>query len=557
MPIHFIDNYPKNDLESKICKANGTPLHGEIWVYNEFQKFNDHDLVKDETWYVKHNYNLSLHPASSGKVEGQIDYLVLNRFGILIIEVKGGGIEVDENDSYFSYDRKSKDRYETQNPFNQAKEYVHSLKSLIDSNPFIYRCVIFPHEAGFELVGPQLSGYKYLFFSKRDLDSKETDYAKNQLFYDFLCKLSKDARKTVVDQLTPAAQKHLVAKKMWTGFPEMDRKAIQRLKNELFPVQTTYGFDPDRIKNEVLLEENYEVLKGLRKNSRVMVQGAPGTGKTVLARKFLAENILKQHKGIFFCANRLLRSKMEYLMYEEYKLDPNLITFKIYYQEMKPDDVDESIDFVIVDEAQEFFDKGLFEFIETIENRLSSPKVLLLYDPEQTITRDYKEIDWYADYFVKAGYVHFLFDTVWRCAQNKEISEIANFLKTGTYKKLSGDPKLCSSLSSDIDKLKALKEILDKVKTDHHKNVILIESSILDQFKSFVGNYFKQELEELTDININIKCQKIRYTTPIKFRGLEAENVTMITPGFNDSTRTQNFIGATRAIYDLKFLLWI
>lgn len=554
MPIHFIDNYPKNDLESKICKSNGEPLHGELWVYQEFQKFNENDFVKDETWFVKHNYNLSVHPASSGKVEGQIDYLVLNKFGILIIEVKGGGIEVDENDSYFCYDRNG--RYETQNPFNQVKEYVHTLKKLLDSNPFIYRCVIFPHEAGFELLSPQLSGYKHLFFSKKDLATKETDYAKNELFYNFLCKLSKEARRVVIEQLSTEGKKQSISEKMWVKFPELDRKTILRLKSELFPIQSTYGFDPDRIKNEVILEENYEVLKGLRKNRKVMVQGAPGTGKTILARKFLAENILKQHKGIFFCANKLLRSKMEYLLYEEYKLDPNLITFKIYYQDIKVTDIDESIDFVIIDEAQEFFDKGLFEFVEGLEKHLQDPKVLLLYDPEQTIARDYKDIDWYADYFVGTGFVHFLFDTVWRCAQNKEVLETANSLKNAGYKKLISDPKLCTIVASDVDKLKAFKGIFDKIKTDHHKNVVLVDSSLLEPFRIFVSNYFKHEFEELTQVNINIKSQKLRFTTPIKFRGLEAENVTIVTPGFSDVTKTQNFIGVTRAIYDLKFLVW-
>jgi hypothetical protein len=554
VPIHFVDNYPKNNLESKICKANGDPLYGEIWVYQELQKFNENNFVKDDIWFVKHNYNLSLHPASTGKVEGQIDYLILNKYGLLIIEVKGGGIFVDQNDSYFCYDNKN-GRYETQNPFNQAKEYVYSLKNLIDAKPFIYRCVVFPHESGFELIGPQLIGYKHLFFSKRDLDSKETDYAKNELFYQFLCRLYKEARRVVIEQLDPTLPKAKVAEKMWDKFPELDKKTLQRLKNELFPSQTTYGFDPDRIRNEIILEENYEILKGLRKNTRVMIEGAPGTGKTILATKFLAENLLKQHRGIFFCANKLLRSKMEYLIYEEYKLDPNLITFRTYHPEIKHTDINENIDFIIIDEAQEFFDKGLFDFVDGLDKNIA-PKILLLYDPEQTITHDYKEIEWYADYFIEVGYVHYLFDTVWRCAQNKSISQAAYFLKNGEYTKILSNSKLCTTVSTDIQKLETFKNIFDKIKTEYHNHVILVESTLLESFKIFVNTYFKQQLEELMAENINIKNQKLRYTTPIKYRGLEAKNVILITSGFNDKTRIQNFIGATRAIENLNFIMW-
>ena len=51
-------------------------------------------------------------------------------------------------------------------------------------------------------------------------------------------------------------------------------------------------------------QENYETLKGLRRNRKVIIQGAPGTGKTVLAKKYLAENILKQQKGRWHCKRR-------------------------------------------------------------------------------------------------------------------------------------------------------------------------------------------------------------------------------------------------------------
>ena len=74
--------------------------------------------------------------------------------------------------------------------------------------------------------------------------------------------------------------------------PELSSKDLKRLKSELFPTQTTYGYNPDRINAELILKENYEVLKGLSRNKNVIVQGAPGTGKTSLAIKFLAENLL-------------------------------------------------------------------------------------------------------------------------------------------------------------------------------------------------------------------------------------------------------------------------
>ena len=159
MAVKLLNNYPENNLENNITKKDGSPLYGEIWVYKQFLKFNEYKLLENENTFLKHDYNLSRHPASEDKVEGQIDFLFLSKYGLLIIEVKGGGLKVKENDVYISFDKNNPKGYATQNPFNQAKEYTHTLKELIDESIFIYRAVVLPHESGFELRGPQLEGY--------------------------------------------------------------------------------------------------------------------------------------------------------------------------------------------------------------------------------------------------------------------------------------------------------------------------------------------------------------------------------------------------------------
>jgi hypothetical protein len=557
MPVHFIDNYPRHDLASCICKADKSPLYGELWVYQELMKFNDHELLKDENWYVKHNYNLSAHPFSEHKVEGQIDFLVLSKYGLLVIEVKGGAIEVDSNDVFYSYDSRDRsNRYEAQNPFNQVKEYVHSLRALIDSSPFVYRAVIFPHEANFILKGPQLSAYDYLFFSKNDLDKKDSDHARNVLFFDFLVKLAKSSRRNIIEQLHNHTPKDRIETRAWEQFPVLTKRDIGRLRSELFPTQTTYGFNPDRIKNEIILEENYETLKGLRRNRKVMVQGGPGTGKTVLATKFLAENLIKQHKGVYLCANRLLRARMRHLICEEYKLDPNLISFRIYHSDMIATIGKEHLDFLIIDEAQEFFDKGLDQLIDQVE-AADHPKCMILYDPEQAIIQNFKDIDWYADFLLESRFVHYLFDTNWRCTQNKRIADVALLLQNGQYKRLLEDhAQLCRPATDLVTRLTILKDLIDEAQQEPSKFVILVGHHLLVEFSKLVNDYFSRSIEELTENNINIKNLKVRYTTPIKFRGLEAEHILLITTGFDDRSKVENYIGVTRAIYSFNCVLW-
>ena len=158
------------------------------------------------------------------------------------------------------------------------------------------------------------------------------------------------------------------------------------------------------------MKENYEILKGLRRNERVLVQGAPGTGKTVLAKKFIAENFLKQHNGIVYNANRLIKAKLAHVLLRDYELNENKVSFEIFSSSTSLDNVDTDVDFLVFDEAHEYFNKGLFDFIEEAKEKLENPKILVLYDPNQSIISQIEDLSFYTDYFIDAGFAHFYFD---------------------------------------------------------------------------------------------------------------------------------------------------
>lgn len=553
MPVILLNNYPKNNLEENIIKKDGSPLFGEIWIYRQFLKFNEYNLLPDnESWILKRDYNLSTHPASKGKVEGQIDFILLSKYGILIIEVKGGGLRVDENDEYYSYKRNGEE-YKTQNPFNQAKEYTHTLKELIDKGIFIYRAVVLPSEAGFKLRGPQLEGYKNLLFSKKNfshLNELDEEKAINKLFFEFIIDLAKSSRSKILKELNPSWTAERINTERFKKYPELSSKKLKSLKSELFPVQNSYGYNPERINSEIILKENYETLKGLRRNRKVIIQGAPGTGKTVIAKKFLAENILKQQKGIYYCANKLIKSKIEHSVTRDYGISDTLIQFKVYHENSINEDISKDIEFVIFDEAQEYFNKGLFELIEKLESEIELPKLLVLYDPKQTIIYNFNDIAFYTDFYIENGYTHYLFDETYRCGQNEIIIELSNDILNGK------EIQLYVEVSDTVDMLKIIKEIIDEKKFLKSEQVILVHSYLIEDFKEVAKDYFNKDLEELIETNINIPSSKIRFTTPIKYRGLENKAVYLITNKLDEKSKVQNYVAVTRAMEHVKIVLW-
>ena len=199
----------------------------------------------------------------------------------------------------------------------------------------------------------------------------------------------------------------------------------------------------------------------------------------------------------------------------------------------------------------------MYDFIEKLNITLEKPKILVLYDPEQSIVSNLKELAWYTDFFIEMGYTHFYFDENYRCAQNKEIAEISNCLLYNEYGKIKSKYNgYLTYIEETKQKLQLLNEIVNDSKFTSSEKIILVQSHLIEEFTSLINDYFNRDLEELNDGNINIPSNKIRYTSPIKYRGLETESVYLITKELNDSTKVQNYVGATRAMNSLRIILW-
>ena len=95
MPVTFLPYNPISSLDKIITKEDGSPLQGEINIYKKL--FSDLSISVDD-WFVWHDLKLPSHSDSSNyykKISAQIDFLILCKEGLLVLEVKGEKIVYD------------------------------------------------------------------------------------------------------------------------------------------------------------------------------------------------------------------------------------------------------------------------------------------------------------------------------------------------------------------------------------------------------------------------------------------------------------------------------
>lgn len=264
------------------------PSFAEQKVYRALAEQLPNDcLVVHSLEFIKKTHRSKSHG------DREADFVIFSpRFGVLVVEVKGGGIEYDKSiNKWYSIDRNN-NKHEIKNPIRQAKDAKYEIqnhlkKNLGDRNLLLAHAVMFPDiENASPLVRPDMP--MNIVGTNRDLVNLEKwviavfDYwAGNQPIYDAL---GENGVK-VAEQIY--GKQVCIRPSLRSAIEEEIQKQIE------------------------LTNQQKNILRQLKKRKEALIEGGAGTGKTVLAldqAQTLADQGLKV---LLLCYNQKLGNALK------------------------------------------------------------------------------------------------------------------------------------------------------------------------------------------------------------------------------------------------------
>ena len=233
-----------------------------------------------DDWTVLHH--VSWQSKRGGREgDGEADFLVLHpRRGILVLEVKGGGIEIHDG-RWSTIDRRG-DRHPIKNPYEQATASKHALLSWLKDHGLHHRArighaVAFPNISALPNTGP--AGPPAISLVRPDLQDVLSSVERCFGHWQLQASLSAKDMTKLVDLLAPTVS---------VG-PNLAGRAAEAEQDLLL-------FTADQV----------EAFSSLRANRGGLIVGSAGTGKTVLAIARARQLARDGFRTLLVCYNELL-----------------------------------------------------------------------------------------------------------------------------------------------------------------------------------------------------------------------------------------------------------
>jgi hypothetical protein len=562
MPVNFFPNNPIDALEKIILHENGKPLEGEISVYRKlYNELNN----STEEYFIWHDLKFATHSESRNpykKSESQIDFLLVCAKGICIIEVKGGNVEFHNNE--FSHRHEGKLELMKQNPLKQVEGYKFTLKEKVlqkySKKLFIDICV-------FPFTNIDFSRHSNLF---------------GQIIYSNIqCERGTSLTQFITNRFIDTKNK--IENNHGFKFSDLSEKELLDIRNILSPrMEDLNPFINNKDTYQWLGLKNFEVFSGLNKNQRVLIEGIPGCGKTTFALAYADQR--RHLNGLYLCWNRLLKIQIESRKKERGLTNLEVDTYFTFLKELGLNtlSIDNNIedfrkkvftffsskivkqyDYIIIDEGQDIINRGIESLLNKLTshgNGLESGNLLFLCDNEQAYSTSDENISDDIE-LLSMYFTHYQMNHAHRSVNNPNIRNLASRIIQDVYQldtKLTMDlyPKMVMQFSSFKEAKSQMTKDFLKLIRDRNNSlrgkdcILLIESTLLkgDNLEELIMN----DCEALTESNVTDSSNVLRYTSPLKFKGLEKENVALIVRQPTAINQNEIYVGITRAKSNLK-----
>ncbi|MCB4759616.1 MAG: NERD domain-containing protein [Sulfurovum sp.] len=318
-----------------------------------FDKLRE-SFVNDPMYLAFHSLNLTTH---TKKRFGEADFVILCKYGLFVLEVKGGRVSSYDGQWYTINRYEEKHRLK-ESPFRQAEGALHAINNKIRDSYKFPRLTL---PIGFGVIFPDVEWNEQS--SEWDMriicDAKKFRNFEGWLrnFFEYWHLKQGNGKKLTKEDIAALKQ-----------YLRPDFEVIEPLHVKLSQMEDIAVS---------LTKDQYKYLDIVAANSRVMCSGGAGTGKTFLAAE-LARRMASEDKNIaLVCKSNWLKRYLETRIQNEFVTISTIDSVKL---DMRRSGID-IYDVLIVDEGQDLFDFDDIEILdEIVEGGLADGEWYIFHD---------------------------------------------------------------------------------------------------------------------------------------------------------------------------------